>query len=142
MLDASQAASAVWSEGTTKAAEHWCCDSSATEREFGSTDGNAEGGCRLGMEPVSPVLPMSGELDQVYKAQDGSDLYTPLPAFRTDKAVISRWRLTDDERQHIANGGDLFVCILNYGQPIWPIMPIAASPEQALETLLQVEEHV
>jgi hypothetical protein len=94
------------------------------------------------MEPVSPVLPSSGDLEEIFAASDGSDKYERLPTFRTDKAVISRWRLTDEERQHIADGGDLFVCILNFGQPIWPIMPIAASPELALETLLRVEEHV
>jgi hypothetical protein len=94
------------------------------------------------MKPVSPVLPGAGELEQVFAASDGSDRYARLPTFRTDKAVISRWRLSEDERRYIADGGDLFVCILNFGEPIWPIMPIAAPPEKALEALLLAEEQV
>jgi hypothetical protein len=94
------------------------------------------------MEPVSPVLPASGDIEQVFAASDGSDKYSPLPTFHTEKAVISRWKLSDEERAHFANGGDLFVAILNFGQPIWPIMPIAMGPEQALETLLEVEQQV
>jgi hypothetical protein len=92
------------------------------------------------MRAVSPVLPASLELEQIYGAEDGSDRYELLPTFRTDKAVVSRWVLTNEERAHIAAGGDLFVAILNYSQPIWPILPIAAEPDQVLSILLAAEE--
>lgn len=94
------------------------------------------------MEAVSPVLPGSPELEEIFKAQDGTDRYQPLPTFHTEKAIVTRWRLSDEERAHIAAGGDLFIAILNFGNSIWPIMPIAASPEEALAITLQVEEQL
>jgi hypothetical protein len=89
------------------------------------------------MEPVSPVLPTSAEVETVY-AKDQPE-YKPLPTFRSEKAVLSRWSLTAEERAHIANGGDLFICMMNFGGPLLPILPIAASPDQALERMLAAE---
>lgn len=94
------------------------------------------------MEPTSPVLPSGAELEQVFAASDGSGKYSDLPTFRTDKSIVSRWKLSDEERAYIAAGGDLFICILNFGQPIWPILPIAAPPDEALDIVLKVEETV
>ena len=88
------------------------------------------------MEPVSPVLPISADVETVY-AKDQPE-YLPLPTFRSEKAVLSRWVLTE-ERAHIAAGGDLFICMMNFGGPLLPILPIAAGPDQALETMLAVE---
>lgn len=94
------------------------------------------------MEAVSPVLPASGDLEDTYRASDGTDRYTDLPTFKTENSIVSRWKLSDEERKHIASGGDLFIAILNFGSPIWPIMPIAADPDTVLETVLQVEASV
>ena len=35
--------------------------------------------------------------------------------------VISRWRLTDQERRDIADGADLYLMLLTFGQPLQPI---------------------
>lgn len=50
------------------------------------------------------------------------DVYEPLytrvhPAGHT----ITRWRLTDEERRIIAEGGDLFLSVLQFGQPFQPV---------------------
>jgi hypothetical protein len=89
------------------------------------------------MEAVSPVLPISADVETVY-AKDQPE-YAALPTFRTDKALISRWKLSEEERRHIAEGGDLFICVLHFGQPLQPILPIAAQPQQALEMMLRCE---
>lgn len=92
------------------------------------------------MEAISPVLPTSAEIEVVY-AKDKPE-YQPLPTFRTDKAVLSRWKLTDAERRYIAEGGDLFICMMNFGGPLLPILPIAADPDSALAIMLEVESAI
>jgi hypothetical protein len=89
------------------------------------------------MEAVSPVLPTSSECEVVY-AKDQPE-YRPLPTFRTEVSVLSRWKLTDAERRYIAEGGDLFVCMMNFGGPLLPILPIAADPDSALAIMLEAE---
>lgn len=47
--------------------------------------------------------------------------YLDLPSIRTpDGQVITRWRLTDDERRRIVEGDDIFVTLLSSG-PINPL---------------------
>jgi hypothetical protein len=89
------------------------------------------------MRAISPVLP-AGEACEVTYARDQPE-YTPLPVFRTDKSVISRWELTGAERRHIAEGGDLFIVMMNFGGPLLPILPIAADPIVALDLMLEAE---
>lgn len=89
------------------------------------------------MDPVSPVFPTSGGCEIV--ANGPQDEYRPLPIFRTEKSVISRWALTDEERKYIADGGDLYICMMHFGGKILPVLPIAAEPDKALETMLEVE---
>jgi len=90
------------------------------------------------MEAVSPVLPASKSVETVY-AKDQPE-YNELPTFRSERAVLSRWALSAEERAHIAAGGDLFICMMNFGGPLLPILPMACGPDQALETMLAAEE--
>jgi len=89
------------------------------------------------MEAISPVLPTSGECEVVYAKNQPE--YRPLPTFRTQLSVLSRWTLTEAERRHIANGGDLFILMMNFGCPLLPILPIAADPDNALKIMLEAE---
>ena len=91
------------------------------------------------MEPVQPVFPASGELERTYY---GPKETYPLPTFNTEKCIVSRWSFSDEERAHIANGGDLFIAIANHGHPIWPFMPVAAEPEQALSLVMEMEANL
>jgi hypothetical protein len=92
------------------------------------------------MEPVSPVVPGNDDFEVTY-AKDQQE-YQPLPVLRTERALLSRWRLSDAERQHIANGGDLFLCVLHFGGPLLPMMPIADTPERALQIMIETESAV
>jgi hypothetical protein len=90
------------------------------------------------MEAVSPVF-SSSNVETIY-AKKISRSTLRFPTFRTEKAVISRWKLTEEERKHIADGGDLFICVLNFGMPLQPILPIAADADAALTIMLAVVE--
>jgi hypothetical protein len=92
------------------------------------------------MEPVTPVVPGNEAFEVVY-AKDQEE-YTPLPVLRTEKVLLTRWRLNDDERQHIANGGDLFICVLHFGGPLQPIKPMAEFPEDAMRIMIETESAV
>jgi hypothetical protein len=89
------------------------------------------------MVPVSPVVPGNQEFEVIYAEKQPE--YSPLPALRTEKSMLTRWHLSAEERAHIANGGDLFICCLTFGQPPYPILPIAATPARALEIMIETE---
>lgn len=88
------------------------------------------------MIPTSPVITNAIEHEVTY-AKDQKE-YVPLPVIRTEKAILSRWKLTDEERAHIAAGGDLFIVQLYFGENLQPICPVAGSEEEALETLMNI----
>lgn len=79
------------------------------------------------MEPVD-VGVIVDEYESVTYAADQAE-YRPLPALRKravgdlpyDGEVISRWRLSDEERKKIAAGDDLFVSVLTFGQNLQPM---------------------
>jgi len=82
------------------------------------------------MSPVSPEFPDSQE---VIFAKDQPE-YAPLPAaiVKRDEgqAVVTRWRFTDEERAAIANGADLYLELLTFGQPLQPIrMLVGEEPD-------------
>ena len=90
------------------------------------------------MNPVSPVIPGHENFETVF-AKDQPE-YLPLPTIQTDKAVLSRWSLTPEEREYIAQGGDLFIIQLNYAQALQPVLPIANNSREALRILIEVVE--
>jgi hypothetical protein len=92
------------------------------------------------MEPVSPVVPGTEQFEVTY-AKDQPE-YIPLPVLRTNGALLTRWRLTDEERKHIAEGGDLFVCVLHFGGALQPLKPIADTPENAMRIMIETESAV
>lgn len=52
--------------------------------------------------------------------------YQPLPVARLqgkEGRLISRWSLTDEERQRIAAGEDLYIEVLTFGEPLQPLLP-------------------
>jgi hypothetical protein len=72
-------------------------------------------------EPKSPVV-MGLEGHEVVYAKDQPE-YLPLPALRSeDGRVMSRWELSDEEREMIAGGADVFVTVLTFNQALQPIV--------------------
>lgn len=45
------------------------------------------------------------------------------------QGLLTRWRLTDEEKEAIAQGEDLYVTILTFGQPMQPIMLHVSKPD-------------
>jgi hypothetical protein len=83
------------------------------------------------MIPVSPVLPGSESIEVIFGANQPE--YEPLPAVYLDNAarpVITRWRLTDEERTDIANGCDIVLTQLTFCAPFQPIHIQLAGPDQ------------
>lgn len=75
------------------------------------------------MTPVSPVLPGT-EIREVVIAKDQPE-YLPLPAVVLDKApgmpVMTRWRLTDEERELVKFGHDIVLTQMTFGGPLQPV---------------------
>lgn len=73
------------------------------------------------MQPVSPVLSPEFESRQITYAEHQKE-YIPLPVHRNSQGVVlSRWTLTDTEREAIAHGADIFLINCTFNQPIQPV---------------------
>ena len=60
------------------------------------------------MQPVSPVMPGSEQIEIVLG--EGQREYVPLPAVYLDTEscpMVTRWRLSDEEREMVAKGADI-----------------------------------
>jgi hypothetical protein len=89
-------------------------------------------------EPKSPVIVGCESLEHVFGANQPE--YVPLPALRSpDGIVTSRWELTQEEREMIANGADVFVSVFTFNGPYPPtrvqILHKESDPAAALELL-------
>jgi hypothetical protein len=83
------------------------------------------------MNPVSPVMPGSASIERIYGANQPE--YVPLPAVYLDtpsRAVITRWRLTDEERNAVAAGADIVLSLLTFGQPLAPSHMQVVMPDE------------
>jgi hypothetical protein len=82
-------------------------------------------GCMAGtssMTPVSPVMPGSESIEIVL-GKDQPE-YVPLPAVYLDTAarpMITRWRLSDEERAMIASGADVVLQQLTFRCLVQPV---------------------
>ena len=83
------------------------------------------------MQPVSPVMPGSAAIEIVL-GKDQPE-YIPLPAVYLDaptRPMITRWRLTDDERQAIAEGADVVMTQLTFWNRFQPVHIQVTHPDQ------------
>lgn len=87
------------------------------------------------MEAVTPVVTGYEEFEVVYAKNQPE--YNPLPVLRTDKILVTRWKLTEEERKHIAEGGDLFVAVMHFGQLLQPVKPIAAPEDEVMRFFVE-----
>lgn len=70
------------------------------------------------------IAPRTGA-EEITIAEDQLE-YKPLVAARyvTEDGVpvlLTRWRLTDEERALIAEGADLYLSVMTFGQPLQPL---------------------
>ena len=81
------------------------------------------------MKPCTPVIP---GLDH-YELKLGADQegVEPLPALRSpDGRIVSRWTFTPEERDIIAQGGDLYVTAYTLNHPLQALSLDIAQPGQ------------
>jgi hypothetical protein len=66
-------------------------------------------------------MPGSEPIEVVY-AKDQPE-YQPLPAVWIEgptRPVVSRWRLSEEERKEVAAGADIVLTLLSFGNPLTP----------------------
>jgi hypothetical protein len=83
------------------------------------------------MEAVSPVMPGSASIEVVLGA--GQPEYIPLPAVYLNcesLPMITRWRLSDEERVRIAKGADFVFTQLTFGMPFQPVHFQVSMPDE------------
>src|SRR2546428_3992139 len=81
--------------------------------------------------PVFPGL----EQKEVTYAKDQPQ-YNPLRTLVSEgpeRRVISRWTLTDTQRKAIADGADIFLGLLTFGQPLQPIIMMISDGKEDTE---------
>lgn len=81
------------------------------------------------MEPVSPVIPDVDSPEVVY-AKDQPE-YLPLPAIkREDGAILTRWMLTEQEKQQILEQGYIYLEVLTFNKPLQPLRLSTEAPAE------------
>lgn len=91
------------------------------------------------MIPASPVLSPEFQANEVVYARDQPE-YTPLPVIRNSTGVVlSRWKLTDEERKAIAEGADVFLSIWTFGRAL---QPLRVEIGECDRSILEIAEHM
>ncbi len=92
-----------------------------------------------GMTPTSPVLTEEFVPIEIVYAKDQPE-YAPLPVIRNSTGVVlSRWKLTDSEREAVAAGADVFLSIWTFNQPL---QPLRIEIGECDRDLLSIAEHM
>ncbi|HEX8177877.1 MAG TPA: hypothetical protein VF543_22500 [Pyrinomonadaceae bacterium] len=97
-------------------------------------------------EPESPVIP--GEEHNEIKVAEGQAQYMTMPSLRvlpSEQAsllpliglwyeqhgiILTRWRLTDEERARVAETGDVYVWLWTRGEAIQPVVLTFEEPQR------------
>lgn len=91
------------------------------------------------MKSVSPVMPGSRPIETIF-GKDQPE-YQALPAVYLDtssRPVVTRWRLTDEERFAISAGADIVVQQLTFQADLQPINLQVVMPDE-MPDLLETE---
>ena len=83
------------------------------------------------MRPISPVMPGSKPIELVF-GKDQPE-YEDLPAVWLDTVscpVVTRWRLTDEERFAISAGADIVVQQITFRKDLQPINIQVVMPDE------------
>lgn len=75
------------------------------------------------LKPADRPVVMEFESLETVFAKDQPE-YIPLRALRSPAPngdVLSRWTFTDEQRQAISDGADIFLNVMTFGQPLQPV---------------------
>lgn len=71
------------------------------------------------MYPVSPVVP-TADNPEIIIAEKQTE-YLPLPSLKAqDGSILTRWKLTDEEKQKVVEQGYIYLEILSFNQTLPP----------------------
>lgn len=71
------------------------------------------------MHPIDPGIEW-GESLVIGGSQ--TDTYEPLYArHNPDGHTVTRWRLTNKDREALVSGGDIYLAVLQFGNPFQPV---------------------
>lgn len=87
------------------------------------------------MKSVSPIFKHSKSAEVIYAEHQPE--YTPLPALRNEHTLVTRWNFSDEERERIAKGEDLFLFIQHFGGAVQPVCLIVGE-EPAIDQFVAV----
>jgi hypothetical protein len=91
------------------------------------------------MQPTSPVLVPELQPEEIVYAKDQPE-YLPLPVLRSPQGVVlSRWKLSDQDRAAIAAGADILLSIWTFNRPLSPLLIEVAEVDRSL---LDVAAHM
>lgn len=83
------------------------------------------------LKAVSPVVPGREAMELIF-AKDQRQ-FLPLPALAVEDGspgrIVTRWELTEEDRQRLAAGGSIYVWITTYHQPLQPLAVTTYAPE-------------
>jgi hypothetical protein len=84
------------------------------------------------VQPTTPVLSIELQPEEIVYAKDQPE-YIPLPTLRSPQGVVlSRWKLSDQDREAIANGADVLLSIWTFNQPLHPLLIEVAEVDRSL----------
>lgn len=83
------------------------------------------------MTPKSPILPTNPQVPEIVLAKDQPE-YLPLPVVVVNSigptTVVTRWELSDEDREAVASGGTLWLETYTFGEDYQPIRPTFVEP--------------
>lgn len=85
------------------------------------------------MYPTSPVLPGHAEMPEVSYGKPGCNDLPAVIIPGPEGEVISRWKMSDDEIALLVNGGDVYLSLMTFGEPLQPILLRVATPEMIMK---------
>lgn len=80
------------------------------------------------MRPVSPDIGFDERVAAENQLQYKSIPVAQVPHDDGSVSLVTRWRLTPEEREAIARGADLYVSQLNFGAPMSPLLITLTPP--------------
>ena len=92
------------------------------------------------MTAITPVLTEECAHKETVYAKDQPE-YKPLPTIRNSKGmVLSRWKMSDAEREAVVAGADVFLTCWTFNQPLQPIyMEVVACEQDIVEVARRME---
>lgn len=77
--------------------------------------------------PATPVIPGHDFAEVTFAANQPE--YQPLPAIVTpDGHVVTRWQLSEEERERISQTGELWLLTMTANRPLQPILVTGLEP--------------